>query len=38
MQYYASLSAEYIHRLADNFHTMMKSGRLHKVLNLMEKS
>ena len=38
MQYYASLSAEYIQKLADNFHIMMKSGRLHKVVKMMEES
>jgi len=37
MRYYASLSAEYLHTLADKFHIMMKSGRLHKVINIVEK-
>lgn len=38
MQYYASMSAEYLRTQADKFHRMMKSGRLHKVITMMENS
>jgi hypothetical protein len=30
------MSAEYLRTQADRFHRMMKSGRLHKVVKLME--
>jgi hypothetical protein len=33
MQYYASLSAS-VHSFADKFHSLMKSGRLNKVIKL----
>ena len=33
MRYYASLSAEYLKRQGRQFHKLMKSGRLNKVIN-----
>jgi len=36
MQHYASLSAEFLKSLSDNFNIMMKSGRLDKVVKIIQ--
>jgi len=36
MQHYASMSAEFLRSLSDNFNNMMKSGRLDKVVKIIQ--